>query len=384
MKKALSLILVLAMCLSLCACGGENDTSTSTPTPTQNTTTTEATEAVSATIWSVQQTVDEFGDVTADSATVIEAPISGDFSNTATASSELSGYVRFAKKPNSDHYIAQFVLLEYNDTPATYTSGDKLTMKVKIGDTVTDFKLTGEVPNGSLFLGTPDFDYAADYLFDELYLGWDLRCIIYIGSSQYNFTIECSNFVELCDAEGFPMAPAQMTAKEAVDIMVTENAQYMGAAVNFFTNNIDNLEIVNTDELTTALYGNFFEIQIDDFAPYWTVQNYDNNTRTQMVYLKYNAYGRSYEATSTSTTNGPGFRTEANLLTMIYKNGSTQSSQVRKLSDDIFVTYEPNDNGAYVIPAQLMIRYNDSINGTKDVYDIMLPYIQNNLIPQIG
>jgi len=384
MKKTISLILALVLCLSLCACGGENDTPTSTPTPTQNTTTTEATEAVSATIWSVQQTVDEFGDVTADSATVIEAPISGDFSNTATASSELSGYVRFAKKPNSDHYIAQFVLLEYNDTPATYTSGDKLTMKVKIGDTVTDFKLTGEVPNGSLFLGVPDFDYAADYLFDELYLGWDLRCIIYIGSSQYNFTIECSNFVELCDAEGFPMAPAQMTAKEAVDIMVTENAQYMGAAVNFFTNNIDNLEIVNTDELTTALYGNFFEIQIDDFAPYWTVQNYDNNTRTQMVYLKYNAYGRSYEATSTSTTNGPGFTTEANLLTMIYKNGSTQSSQVRKLSDDIFVTYEPNDNGTYVIPAQLMIRYNDSINGTKDVYDIMLPYIQNNLIPQIG
>jgi len=370
MKKTITLLLALALCLSLCACGGGNDT----PTPTQNSTTT---------LWSVQQTVDEFGDVTADSATVIEAPISGDFSNTATASSEVSGYVRFAKRPNSDHYIAQFVLLEYNDTPATYTSGDNLTMKVRIGDTVTDFTLTGEVPNGSLFLGAPDFDYAADYLFDELYLGWDLRCIIYIGSSQYNFTIECSNFVELCDAEGFPMAPAQMTAKEAVDIMVTENAPYMGAAVDFFTNNINNLEIVNTDELTTALHGNFFEIQIDDFAPYWTVENYDNNTRTQMVYLEYNAWGRSYEATSTSTK-GYEYTTEANLLTIILYDGSTEPSQVRKLSDDIFVTYEPNDNGEYVIPDHLMIRYNDAINSTMDVYDIMLPYIRNTLIPQIG
>lgn len=381
MKKIVSLILVLGLCLSLCACGGGNDT----PTPTQNSTPTEATEAVPTTTWSVQQTVDEFGDVTADSATVIEAPISGDFSNTATASSELSGYVRFTKKPNSDHYIAQFVLLEYNNTPATYNSGDSLSMKVKIGDTITDLTLTGEAPNGSLFLGISAFDYAADYLFDELYLGLDLRCIIYIGSSQYNFTIACDNFTELCDAEGFPMAPAQMTVKEAVDIFVTENGPYMGAAVDIFTNGIENFEIANTDELTTALYGNFFEIQIDDFAPYWTIKNYDNSTTSQIAFMEYNAYGRGFEDTSESISRGDyEFRTDNNLMTVVFGGGITESYQVRKLSDDVFVTYEPNDNGEYIIPAKLMIRYNDVVSSTTDVYDNMLPYIQNTLIPQIG
>ena len=42
-------------------------------------------------VWIIDQSVDEFGDKTEGDAPVLKTPITGDFSNTATASSTLSG-----------------------------------------------------------------------------------------------------------------------------------------------------------------------------------------------------------------------------------------------------------------------------------------------------
>ena len=200
-----------------------------------------------------------------------------------------------------------------------------------------------------------------------------MPCIIYIGNSQYNFTIKCGNFVEVCDAEGFPMAPAQMTAKEAVAVFVEENAPYMGVAMDFFAVNAEHFEIMKSEELSESLNGNFFMISLDTFAPYLTINHYGEGVKTQIAYLKYNVYGRSFEATEFTHS----YTIENDLLTVM------DPYQVRRLSEDIYVTYEQDDGGNYVIPAHLMIRYEESVTGSMSVYDEMLPHILLTMIPEI-
>lgn len=62
MKKFIALLLACLICFSFCACGEKH----------KNT-------------WSITKTVDEFGDVTEESAEVITGVFTGTFSNTATA-----------------------------------------------------------------------------------------------------------------------------------------------------------------------------------------------------------------------------------------------------------------------------------------------------------
>jgi hypothetical protein len=402
MKKRIALALAVAMVLSLSACGGSTESAasssgeeitvsvaeTATPEVSEEPVVASAEESeeepeepAENLVWGIQQTVDEFGDVTEDSETVLASEIQGDFSNTATASSDLNVIVRFAKKPTSSHYFAQVVLLEYGDTPATYLSSDAMTMKVKIGDEVTDYELTGESPNDSLFLGMDDFDFGADFLLNELYNGNDLRCIVYIGSSQYNFTVESGNFAELCDSVGFVPVPAEATAGELVNVYLNEDDSHASDVVDYFTTHIDDFEIIKSDELDTALTGTFLEIEVDTFAIKWFIKNYDNHTRTQLAYLEPESYGHTY--TETTLGGKYEFTTTDDLLTIVFNNGDTNTYQIRKLTDDIFVSYEPDDSGAYVIPNNIMIRYNDSVTSIADVYNTMIPYIQNTLIPQI-
>ena len=145
--------------------------------------------------WSVEQTVDEFWDVTENSETLIRTSISGDFSN--TASSELAGYVFVTRYSGGTNSAFVFRLLEYGDHQVTFTSSDieeGIVLKVKAGDTISEYPLTGEAPNGDLYL----VDYYGDQLFSLLYDGReDIRCIITIGSSQYNFAIKYGNFADV-------------------------------------------------------------------------------------------------------------------------------------------------------------------------------------------
>lgn len=332
-------------------------------------------------IWHTQQTVDEFGDVTEDSITILETFFSGSFSNTATSGDDLCGVLRFCKKPDSNHYLAQIVLMEYNNSPALCNSWDSLSMKIKVDDTIIDLRPTITEPNGGLYLGAERYDYSGDFLFNQLYSGNDLRCIVNIGNSKYNFNVPCGNFAELCDSLEFPVAPGQMTAKEAVEIFVTDNGSYMANAANFFTYNTEAFEVANSAELEDTLHGNFFEISIDTFAPYWTIKNYDNSKRTQVAYLMYQTYGRSYENTENKVERE--YSTENDLLTIIFHTGKREYFQVRKLTDDIYITYEPDNNGSYTKPDELMLRYNDEVTSSYSIYNDMLPSILENLIPQI-
>ncbi len=143
--------------------------------------------------WSLEQTVDEFGDPTGDEC--VRTYVVGDFSNTATTSSELKVYMYYM----IDSHSFSFRLLEYGRTKAVYFDEDEITLKIKIDDNIFDYTLTGKAPNGDLSLSFEDQPYSYSQIWNCLLCGDDLRCIIYIGSSKYNFTISSNGFSEITE-----------------------------------------------------------------------------------------------------------------------------------------------------------------------------------------
>lgn len=198
MKKIFALTMALLMSISMAGCGnssGENAAEV----------TTEMIEEPS--LWTTSLSVDEFGDVTDDSETLLVYPIEGTFTNTATENDELGGSLCFRRHPNKLHYVMEIKLEEYKNTPVTFYSGDDLILKTKdVGD-ISEYKLDGEAPDSNLYLGiNPDStggNTGADNILSSLYQGNDVRCIIEIGSSTYNFTIESKGFDKICQENGF-------------------------------------------------------------------------------------------------------------------------------------------------------------------------------------
>ena len=154
--------------------------------------------------WQVTTIVDDFGDsVEASDEKSINYTFSGDFSNSATNSSLLTGAVyvdelQNEKKPK----LILFDLNEYGDVPASFTSGDELSIKYKIDDEVFDYQLSGTAPTSKLAMEvvssgslTPD---NTEYFFQQLCRGKDIKCIISIGHSRYNFTIKGDGIVKAC------------------------------------------------------------------------------------------------------------------------------------------------------------------------------------------
>ena len=178
--------------------------------------------------WETVITTDAFGDITDNSETLVSIRTNGDFSNTATASSELSVVITV----NPPDEVMSFELYEYGNTLATYIDSDEIQLQCKINDTISEFGLLGKSPNGALLLGDK-YQRALNYrernldilgdrqvsgynlITKELMSGNDVRCIITIGNSQYNFTIPSLNFVELCDKQGYTvyLTPEYKTAK---------------------------------------------------------------------------------------------------------------------------------------------------------------------------
>ena len=212
MKRVISLALVFVLCLSLCACGSRESTEPpaetsqssieSTPVPTEMSPTetpapVEPTESTPLSFWTTEFMVDDFGDKT--DVACLRGITTGVFSNTATASSDLTVVVFMNPAVSNDKMISSFAfhLLEYNETPATYIAGDNLTIKIKIGDTVYEDVLKGTPPNGDLLLmnGANYSSEVYKQMYNALLKEKDIRCIIEIGSSKYNFTVAGSGFV---------------------------------------------------------------------------------------------------------------------------------------------------------------------------------------------
>ena len=105
--------------------------------------------------WYLSHTVDEFGDESGNP--VIQSEITGTFSNTATAESELKVMAYIVSDDTGTivgegKYVLAFRLFEYGDHVATYLSSDSKILKTKIGDTVTEYDLSGSAPNGDLYV----------------------------------------------------------------------------------------------------------------------------------------------------------------------------------------------------------------------------------------
>lgn len=201
MKKTISLLLALVMCLSLCACGGGNDTPETTEATEPETSIPVETEPSLGTSWVLDYYVDDFGDKT--DTPYIKCVIEGDFSNTATMSSDLTVVVFYDFK---SEFPFSFRLMEYGDHKATYQSHDEITIKMKVTEEYTigafglvpnevkTTKLVGLAPNGDLMFKQDDFT-VGDLLHTLLAKDApEVRCIITIGNSKYNFTIPSAGF----------------------------------------------------------------------------------------------------------------------------------------------------------------------------------------------
>ena len=173
--------------------------------------------------WENTEVVDEFGDATGESA--IRSVVSGTFSNTATAESDLTvvafitmGVPAYSSDFISDNatlisntltyptsaYNVQFRVLEYDKTPATHLKSDNMILKTKVGEDVEEYILIGNEDNSDLLvnpviMGKTGFERNGELLLKDLYEGNDVRCIVEIGSSKYKFTLEAGNFQKIID-----------------------------------------------------------------------------------------------------------------------------------------------------------------------------------------
>lgn len=174
--------------------------------------------------WAVDYYVDDFGDPTDEA--YLRGVFSGDFSNTATASSPLTVVVFY----DLDYEAFSFRLLEYDNVPATYigSEAENIVFKIKTADDViSEGTLIGDEPNGDLFLGSglP----VSNRILPALRKGEDVRCIVELGSSKYNFTMNGAGFPDsLAELEEIKYAPAYAAAEELM-----EAGDYDGAFAAF-------------------------------------------------------------------------------------------------------------------------------------------------------
>lgn len=189
MKRISAMILSTAMVLSVCACGGGTKTAETTIAAEENTT---AAVPKKEGHWQVEMSTDDFGDVTDESIPMLLGKFDGDFSNTATSSSELKVEVL-----NVDDNFG-FYLYEYGKTKASFLSSDDKLLKIKIANDITEEKLI-EFGDGALYCG----GVTGTLIKQSLNAGSDVRCIIEVGSSKYNFTMNGDNYEDsISEREG--------------------------------------------------------------------------------------------------------------------------------------------------------------------------------------
>ena len=383
MKKTSCLILAFVMALGMVGCGGSIREPAATAAP-------EPTEEPSSEIWTLQQTTDEFGDLTEDSIPVLCAEVHGNFKNTATNNSELFGTVFFSLDENSGHYTAGFSLLEYNRVAPTFSDNSEILLKVKINDSIIEFNPIGEAPNGRLFLGTERYDYNGDFLFDFLYMGLDLRCILVIDNSQYNFTIPCGNIKELCDNAGFPEGPCAITVKDAVTILLEDSGEKPNEVINCLSSHAEKMNPINYDEFLTSVNGLFLDIELDDLVeignssyPMWNViHNYEGGFDIVASYSITGNYSaeRIFGAWQTPP-HFKGFEEDGGLLAkpFAYGDGCTYF-KCYELTNNIYLLCKQEKEGSFTA-SDLLIRCYDATNNSAICSAIN--YAKDNEVRQI-
>ena len=252
-KRIIALVIVFSVLLVTCFCE----------------TVLAAEEAGETSNWQVQHYVDDFGDET--NKIYLSTAVIGDFSNTATKSSDLIVKMGIDYEDSVNPFV-RFSLYEYGDTPAVYYEDDDIEMRIKIGEEVYYEDLEGYAPNGDLYCYNIRKGVSRDgselftAMIDELLLGNDVRCIINIGNSQYNFTISGNGF------------------RKAVDEMIVEKAEIGNSPYydyTFFDYTIglkDGYYIdTNVEEFNYVVETNCYDIRITEDGEveylYWMIED---------------------------------------------------------------------------------------------------------------
>ncbi len=144
--------------------------------------------------WELAEFVDDFGDPTGEA--YLRSIVSGTFSNTATTDEGMKVIIGYSP----DDAAFTFRLVEYDDTlkvKATYTDGDSKTIKIKIGDEITEGTLIGTPPNGDLLLTEGPCLVKTCTAFMN---GLDVRFIVEIAGSKYSFSADGKGFSDCLDS----------------------------------------------------------------------------------------------------------------------------------------------------------------------------------------
>ncbi len=217
-------------------------------------------------IWQSDKTVDDFGDVTDDSQDIVKSTITGAFTNTATANSDVTVMVFVSENETGLHNRITFRLFEYGDNPVTFYKDEDVTFKIKVDDEEHDYKLNVD-ENGSdpyLYKGvdflknattlggySSGYEYyktlpvVADDVVEKLQAGKDIRCIIETSTSKYLFTMTAGNFPDL-----WTFQPMHEILGEIIDDMNTIGRH------DYFEERKEKYSIVSKDELEELLVDN--------------------------------------------------------------------------------------------------------------------------------
>lgn len=419
MKRIISLCLALVMVLPLCACGGSSGGG-----------------------WEVTQRPDEFGEVTANSPTMVSTSVEGEYSSKEVSSGDLVVNISFQKKENIPLYFVEFELLEDGTINAVYEEiimqKDVPVLKTKVGETVTEYYLDAASPNTNVYLSllaSPvDFNekdyFGGNTLFRELYNGSDIQCIIYFYSSgkQYNFTIKSENFAEICSGTDFALGPvnvdehtellkaedvalsSELNIAEAIEIIVRDDSARIGAAELCIIQNMSNYEVLSGTDIEDALNGLNITVYgprhnpptvaelngVMYYKPYncspynWHYWEYDLNshTRTTLNVIELNAAERVFKGKDGTTRNmiilGDTYWTanQADAPRPAYG-----VEQLLKVTDNIYITtFTTSDSPNTFEYLNLVFKCPDNIShdiasGTSA--EEIANYICTELIPEI-
>ena len=239
-------------------------------------------------VWEINQTVDDFGDVTEDSETYITTTVEGTFSNTATTDGNLKVVIYYI--PDEDPSFS-FRLLEYDNTPATYFDDSEMRILFKVNDDVYEHYLIGTAPNGDVYLSDygelkVKFDQEEDNMTTKekitlnnqmlepdlpleesgvkqvtqfLSNGDDIRFVIYIDSSKYSFSIDAAGFLDMANKAHIPVYDEAKTLMEEGDY---KKAEQLFRSINYYLDSEDLANQCVYDEAKELMQeGNYIEAE---------------------------------------------------------------------------------------------------------------------------
>ena len=320
--------------------------------------------------WILDKPVDEFGDTVENAMPVLKTyDNDADFSNTATSSSPLdvSIFGTVSEVSNSkSNFLFVFRLNEYENTPATYTSDSQMSIKIKVNDVIEEYKLIGFPPNGDVYLGI--YDDGGDKLFNNLYYGNDVRCIVYIDNSKYNFEIKSKGFADACAVaqtqyEAIVEDQKIKTAGKAINALLNEERQ--NEAYNYFKDNHESFDQLTDEEISNEIQGSFFSISMNDVGAVttrWYIMEYNGDERYQSYYFK--------EGKATEKPEKTDFHHSYTIHdNTIDENDGKYVYQVRKLAEGYYLLLK-DDSEKGAIPTYLLIKNNEGAVELSPTYPI--------------